>query len=189
MRLSVLLTSHLLSVQILGSAGPHPLAVSCSQSGKRRRQRLELLEHDNPRPLKLVSQNSARRPEVVADLLVTAHPSSGAIVDVKVHDHDPAGTFSCSRGFSSRPTPAEAPRAFRLPVAPTYVGEFSVCRLPPASNVFAGLHRTFIAWSGGSCCPDGLRGSAPSPYSLSSQFRSISGPSRIGLVLSVSPPF
>lgn len=151
---------------ILDSADLQLVAASSPQSGKRGRHWLDLPEDDDAGPQKLLSEDSARHPDVVADLPVAVGPSSGTISDTTIHDRISPWRPSSGHVDSSRDctrAPAASPRAPRFTAVPSSVLELSDRMLRPGSNTLAVLSRTLIAGPGGFDRPDGLRSSGPSP--------------------------
>lgn len=179
---------------VLDSANPQPFTPSSSKSGKRWLHWFQPPEDDNPRPRKLFFEDSARRPEVVANLLVAAGQNSGAIADTILHDRIsprrlPPARVGSPRDFTS--APAAAPRVPGLTVAPCSDPELSARRLPPVLNLPAASCRPSIAPPGG-YRPKVLVGYESLPRHqiyLSSPFQSIYWAFGTGWTVSVSPPF
>lgn len=155
-------------VNIFGWSKPPKLTASFSHGVKRRYHWLETLGDDNPRLLKLFSEDSTRKFRVVSDPPVAIGSFPGAIADAVLHDHNSPRRPSPARLDSFRDLDrgaAAAPRMPSLMAVPTLVPDRLDRKLSPVSSALVASYRPFIVWPGDSSRLGGLGGSVPSPNS------------------------
>lgn len=127
-------------VNVLGSFYPPPLTTSSSKSGNRGRHWLNILNDDNPQPRKRFSEDSARKFDVVVDLLVASGPSSVAIADAILRDCISPRRPSPARLVYFRDFDRAGAAASRVPglnAVSASVPERSDRRLPPVANALS----------------------------------------------------
>lgn len=147
-------------------ADSQPLVAVCFWIRKRQRDCHDIPKDDNPQSRKLLSRFSARRPEVLLDLLIAMYASIGnsarAFLLGRVSPQQTVPTHVGSLRDANS-TPADVTRVPRLPTALSLSPKRAALILPPVSSVSTILCCLLLAWSFHFRRFDGLCGSVPSP--------------------------